>query len=190
MQSHRIGLISRFVFDRRQRKLEESQGRARRPAAETNVRQTNMKLNVLPRLVLILSLGVATIACGYFMAGTWEDDPKNWYRAFGEETPPEVTLKHSLYTRYPHFTHEHSFYLEFEAQREFLDKMIAKFSLRRATEPRSRRELLGNLSGIPYWFLPEPTEHVEVWIGTGALEGAQMFIDEGRGVAYFTHVQL
>jgi len=39
MQSHRIGLICSFGFDQHRRKLEESQGRARRPAAETNVRQ-------------------------------------------------------------------------------------------------------------------------------------------------------
>ncbi len=150
-----------------------------------------MKLNVLPRQGLILGFAVATTACGYFMAGTWEDDPKNWFRAFGEETPSQVNLTHSLYARYPHFTHEHSFYLEFQAPREFLGEMIVKFDLRRAaTESQSRRELLGNSSGIPDWFLPDPMENVEVWKGKGALEGAQMFIDAGRGVAYFTHIQL
>ena len=77
--------------------------------------------------VLLISLGL--VACGYFQAGTWEDDPKNWYRAFGEKLPPEVELAHSLYTRMPHFTHEHIFYLEFKADREFMSRMIARYNL-------------------------------------------------------------
>jgi len=30
-------------------------------------------------------------------AGTWEDDPKNWYRAFNEEQPAQVKVIHSKY---------------------------------------------------------------------------------------------
>ena len=32
-------------------------------------------------------------------AGNWEDDPKNWYRAFNEEQPREVKVVHSKYWR-------------------------------------------------------------------------------------------
>ena len=40
VQSHRIGCIANFGFEQRRRKLELSQGRARRPAVETNVGRT------------------------------------------------------------------------------------------------------------------------------------------------------
>ena len=43
MQSHRISLISGFAFVQHRRMLGLSQGRARRHAAETNVRPTEMK---------------------------------------------------------------------------------------------------------------------------------------------------
>jgi hypothetical protein len=68
-------------------------------------------MNRMTALLSLAALFLGTVSCGYFQAGSWEDDPENWYRAFGVAKPDEVDLIHSLYTRYPHWTHEHSFYL-------------------------------------------------------------------------------
>ena len=51
-------------------------------------------------------------------AGTWEDDPKNWYRAFNEEQPAEVKVVHSKYWRSDHFTLEFTYYFEVQATPE------------------------------------------------------------------------
>jgi hypothetical protein len=65
VQSHRIGRISSFGFDQHRRRLELSQGRARRPAAETNVMQIGWKVTVddgLPESLLI-ALGYGVVLC-------------------------------------------------------------------------------------------------------------------------------
>jgi hypothetical protein len=48
--------------------------------------------------------------CGYFASGTWNDDPRNWSRAFDTVKPPEVVVVHSTYSRFPHWTYEYEYY--------------------------------------------------------------------------------
>jgi hypothetical protein len=140
--------------------------------------------------IVAVALGLVQFSCGYFQAGSWEDDPNNWYRAFGQDQPSDVVLVHSLYTRYPHFTHEHLFYLEFQAPREFLDSMIAEYNLHPGSDRLGRGHLIGEGPGTPEWFLPNPVAEYEIWLGEGTLRDAQLFIDKNSGVAYFTHTQL
>src|SRR4026208_128179 len=62
-------------------------------------------------------------------AGTWEDDPQNWYRAFKEQQPAEVKVVHSKYWRSDHFTVEFIYYFEVEATPEWNDAFLKKREL-------------------------------------------------------------
>src|SRR4051812_21318192 len=56
---------------------------------------------------------VLTPACGYLAAGTWENDPKNWTRAFNESRPADgIEIVHSWYRRMPHWTAEFAWFFE------------------------------------------------------------------------------
>jgi hypothetical protein len=53
-------------------------------------------VHVVPVSMLIeILLGCA--GCGYFAAGTWEDDPHNWDRAFNSRKPDDVIVVHSKF---------------------------------------------------------------------------------------------
>src|SRR5438105_11071242 len=71
-------------------------------------------------------------------AGTWEDDPKNWYRAFNEEQPAQVKVVHSKYWRSNHFTYEFIYYFEVEATPEWKDKFVAKHNLKQVSPATAR----------------------------------------------------
>ena len=59
-----------------------------------------------------LTLASLSLGCGYFMAGRWQDDPKNWGRAFHSMKPPDVVVLHSDYWRSPHWTYEAGYVFE------------------------------------------------------------------------------
>jgi hypothetical protein len=88
-------------------------------------------------------------------AGTWEDDPKNWFRAFNEEQPPVVKVIHSKYWRSDHFTYEFDYYFEIEATPEWKEAFLKKHDLRQVSAPMARSFRTNNHSDdIPGWFAP------------------------------------
>jgi hypothetical protein len=139
--------------------------------------------------IQIAVLALITAACGYVEAGSWEDDPENWDRAFGGSTPAGVHVTHSLYKRYPHFTHEHELYFELQADREFVDGLISRFQLTKASEDSSRELDRGGAS-VPSWFLPEPMNRYDIWIRTRMPGEMRLFVDKSTGAVHLTHSQL
>ena len=63
-------------------------------------------------IALSLPVAIVIAGCGYFMAGTWEDDPGNWGRAFESTKPPDVAVVHSKYWRSAHWTYEFEYFFE------------------------------------------------------------------------------
>jgi hypothetical protein len=49
----------------------------------------------MPRVVALVLSMLILQGCLFHESGTWEDDPKNWKRMFGDEKPDGVTLVHS-----------------------------------------------------------------------------------------------
>jgi hypothetical protein len=97
-------------------------------------------------IVLLLQPGVLSFkmqADSIRSAGTWEDDPKNWYRAFHEEQPSEVKVVHSKYWRSDHFTVEFIYYFEVEATPKWRDNFLAKHNLQQVS-PETAREFSHN----------------------------------------------
>jgi len=64
----------------------------------------------MSRLTGMLLVVCCTAGCGYFASGTWDDDSKNWTRAFDTSKPPDVVVVHSRYSRFPHWTYEFEYY--------------------------------------------------------------------------------
>lgn len=122
-------------------------------------------------------------------AGTWEDDPKNWRRAFGEETPAGVSVVHSRYWESNHFTREYLYYFVVRASPEWRDAFLKKRGLFpvKASEARSYRSIRPN-SDIPKWFVPDPVERYEAWDLPGYY--GSVFIDRETGEIHFAGGQL
>lgn len=53
-----------------------------------------------PLLAAMVALLVS--GCGFFKSGSWENDPKNWERAYGEKAPTAIVVHRSYYERMPH----------------------------------------------------------------------------------------
>jgi hypothetical protein len=122
-------------------------------------------------------------------AGTWEDDPKNWYRAFNEEQPAEVKVVHSKYWRSDHFTVEFVYYFEVEATPEWREKFFAKRTIQPVSPATARSFRTDTHSGdTPNWFAPDPVDNYDVWDKAGYF--GSVWIDKTNGHIFFYDAQL
>ena len=113
--------------------------------------------------VLVLAVVVAS-GCGYFVSGTWEDDPKNWTRAFQSTKPPDVLVVHSKYWRSPHWSYEFQYFFEIAPNADLKRQLFSANKLRRVTgadAAKARKNVSGN---APAWFAPKAIDHYEVWV--------------------------
>ncbi len=124
----------------------------------------------------------------YIGSGTWEDDPKNWYRAFREEPPAEVTVIHSKYWNSAHFTEEYIYFFEVRATPEWRDAFLR----RREVEPVPPSEVWSfhppPTELTPDWFAPDPVTDYDVWDHAGY--HGSVFINKTNGHIHFYGVKL
>ena len=110
----------------------------------------NGVLRNIPILWALLLVG-----CG----GKWDDDKKNWSRAFNGQTPPsDVKVIHSRYWRSPHFTYEAYYYFELTASQGFLEGW-----LKGLVKVAPSKDNIGPLPDKPAWFLPKSIESYDMW---------------------------
>ncbi len=122
-------------------------------------------------------------------AGTWEDDPENWRRAFDEKPPTQVKVIHSKYWRSNHFTLEFMYYFEIEATPEWKDAYLKKRGLHLVSPSKAWSFREGHLGdGIPAWFAPDPSSDYEVW-DIGEYNGC-VWINKHTGHIFFSDAQL
>jgi len=95
-------------------------------------------------------------------AGTWEDDPKNWHRAFGEDPPEDVSVVHSYYWGSDHFTHEFIFFFEVKASATWREAFIESRNAQPVVTSSARRFGV-HYDGTPEWFVPGQVEQYHVW---------------------------
>jgi hypothetical protein len=122
-------------------------------------------------------------------AGTWEDDPQNWHRAFNEQQPAQVKVIHSKYCRSDHFTVEFIYYFEIEATQEWKDAFLKKRGLAQVT-PSVARSFRTNMhsEGDPSWFAPDPVGLYDVWDRDGGF--GSVWIARTNGHVFFYDMQL
>ena len=122
-------------------------------------------------------------------AGTWEDDPKNWSRAFNRPQPAEVKVIHSKYWKSNHFTHEFAYFFEVQVSPEWKDAFLKNLNVEPvpASQARSfRTNMHSDLT--PSWFAPDPVENYEVWDKPGRF--GTVWINKTNGNIFFYSVQL
>jgi len=122
-------------------------------------------------------------------AGSWEDDPQNWYRAFHEQPPAEVKLVHSKYWRSSHFPYEFMYWFEVEATPEWKDGLMKKRALT-AVSPSVARSFRTNTHSddTPSWFAPDPVQLYDVWDRPGYF--GSVWINKANGHVFFYDMQL
>ncbi len=128
--------------------------------------------------------------CGYFVAGQWSDDPKNWERAFREAAPIEgVEIVHSWYMRTPHWTTEFAWFFELKVSTSVknrilgdpLTKLVTGFS----KDDFERRTYYER----PHWFITRGLEHYDVY-QSGTSSDFLIFMDKDSDMSYWTSYQL
>lgn len=154
-----------------------------------NVYVSLLSLVVLLAIVFILLPFFAMQADSIRNAGTWDDDPKNWYRAFHEEQPNDIKVVHSKYWRSDHFTFEFIYYFEVEATPEWRNKYFAKLNLRQVSRETARSFRTNNSDDeTPGWFAPDPVGRYEVWDKPGYF--GSLWIDKTTGHIFFYDAEL
>lgn len=140
------------------------------------MKSKRFKISLIVAICLGLSLGIYALRqsdVGTFFrmqadsiqhAGTWEDDPKNWSRAFGEDPPKEIKVIHSKYWRSDHFTVEFTYYFEVETTSEWKDSFLSKHNLHPVapSDARGFRQTIYS-ADIPAWFAPDSIDHYDTW---------------------------
>lgn len=143
------------------------------------------------RFATIAVLVPLTFGCGYIMAGTWEDDPKNWARAFQSEKPEDVLVVHSKYWRSPHWTYECAYSFEIQPTAELRQQLFTENRLRRLTteEATNAKKLLG--PGAPTWFAPDDIGRYEAWVYADLPQSNfKVFVDTETGHLFLNDYQL
>jgi len=123
------------------------------------------------------------------LAGTWEDDPKNWSRAFDEAVPAPVKIIHSKYWKSNHFTEEHAYYFEVQATPEWRDAFLKRSQVQpiAATNAWSFRESFHSDLN-PNWFAPDAAGNYEVWDHIGY--HGSIWINKTNGHIFFYDIQV
>jgi hypothetical protein len=143
-------------------------------------------------LATIIGLCIAeamATSCGYFAAGTWTNDPRNWERAFDSKQPHDVVVVHSEYTRFPHWSYEFRYCFEIAANSALQEQLMSRNKLRRIDD----REVNGvqQTQGNPSWFLPKDSSQYDGWVFDGdPNRNFRVLIDRESGAIYLSDRQL
>jgi len=138
-------------------------------------------------LYLLIPLLILTVSCN-FDYGTWEDDDKNWQRAFNSPLSPSDSFNiiHSHYWRSPHFTFEHGFFFQLEhtarVEKIFLSgKDLIKMD---STEYNT----IHFFGDKPTWFVPEDYMYYDIWKSSD-YPNYFLFIDKKKKTISFAEFQ-
>jgi len=113
------------------------------------------------RALLLVMVGLS-IGCGYVVSGRWEDDPKNWDRAFHSTKPKDVVVVHSEYWRDPHWSYEAGYAFEIRGNEALREQLFRENHLSQV--PSRELENVGAVCGsCPTWFAPGPLSQYDVW---------------------------
>ena len=157
----------------------------RRSLAGPGTMRRRSSTALLP-LVVLLNAG-----CGYFAAGTWEDDPDNWRRAFQSTKPAErrscpfhpVALR-ALDERFEYF-------FEIAPQPSLTAQLFGQNKMRRVTDEEAKQIRKNALGEAPSWFAPKVVTEYEVWVFEGEPgRNFKAFIDKKSGVVFLNDYQV
>jgi hypothetical protein len=136
-------------------------------------------------LPAIAAIAVALLTLTGCSSGSWDDDRKNWSRAFGgQKRPPEVKIIHSRYWKSPHFTYEAEYFFEFTAPAKFLEDWIASQKLILTVPTKQNTPPYFNK---PDWFTPKPVDDYDMWMPSDSPHDKfRIYRDKKTGTLYVT----
>lgn len=131
-----------------------------------------------PLLATIVLVALTSMGCGYVMAGEWDDDARNWERAFGGSPPPNWKVMRSRVWRSPHFTYEGGYYFHVKlSSRAELKLLHSDYVRLQPEDPRDPQPC----RPAPAWFAPLGVNLYEVRVVGD--DNARILIDKkGRDV--------
>jgi hypothetical protein len=147
------------------------------------------------RWAACVALGLlATFAtsCGYVMCGTWEDDPKNWKRAFDFAKPDEIVVVHSKYWRSAHWSYECSWYFEIDPTPPVREKMFTENRLKRLSTEEAAQAKRDPGPQPPAWYAPKDIGRYEAWVYDDEQPQGnfKLFVDTESGHFFMNDYQL
>jgi hypothetical protein len=137
-------------------------------------------LRMMRRSIAIVLIATTLIqGCGYFVSGTWDDDPDNWGRAFNSVKPDEVVVLHSRYSRFPHFTLEFEYFFEIEHNDSLVEQLFTQNRLVKKGSLNEGEFDYGRSGEAPPWFAPKSLDSYDIWIGEDSTRSNfQVLIDK------------
>lgn len=136
---------------------------------------------------MALSL-LASVGCGYFKAGQWDEDPRNWNRAFGQPIPAGWVVLHSRYWRNPHFTYEGGYYFAVRVSAQQCGRLIKQPDLIKY-EPYQSTRMNGPCAEQPKWFAPKQPISYEAWRSDAGTGNYRLLIDKENREVFFSDCQ-
>ena len=132
--------------------------------------------------MLILLIVVLSASCGYVTNGTWDDDPKNWKRAFESAKPQDVVVVHSKYWRSPHWSLEFEYFFEIAPSSALKSQLFTANKLRQTSGAEAERVRASIFGVRPAWFAPMASSAYEIWVLADRPDGHfKVLIDKGSG---------
>jgi hypothetical protein len=151
---------------------------------ERNVKQLKNKQTITSQILWVI-LAVVLSSC--HSSGTWEDDPKNWDRAFRSDKPGDVIVLHSRYWRSPHFTFEFEYFFEIKAHEGLRKQLFTMNGLVKLGGAEASKAFQDVFADRPPWFLPKTVNKYDVWIFHDEPRGNfRVFIDRETGDLFLT----
>jgi hypothetical protein len=142
-----------------------------------------MRINFCSLIFLLL---MVLTSCGYFSTGKWEDDNKNWARAYKQPLPDTIDLLHSWYWRSPHWSLEQAMYFEIKYNAGVKENFIKYPDMIRLDEKDTIN--LEFFNEKPKWFTYKPLRKYTIWKSN--LTNFLLFLDKENGHLYWTDYQL
>lgn len=138
----------------------------------------------------IAAISLLATGCGYIMAGSWEDDPKNWGRYFGSTKPDDVVVVHSKYWRSPHWSYEFGCFFEIAPTPELTKQLFTQNRLKRLSEDEVKAATMILRGTAPNWF-PKDLSRYEAWMYEDEPESSfRVFVDPETGHLFMTDRQI
>jgi len=129
-------------------------------------------------------------SCGYFLSGSWSNDPENWGRAFGEAKPASgISVIHSWYMRSPHFTAEYAWFFELRLSEKVKKELISKPEFTRLNNITLNTLRRRTYQDPPRWFLPQPLSAFEVYESKND-NNFLVFVEKNGNRSFWTCFQL
>ena len=144
---------------------------------------------MIARLMAVALLAVLALpAC--HRTGTWSDDPRNYNRAFGQQAPSDLRIRHSWYWRSAHFTREEAYYFQFARHAAWMRGFITENRFQRVADTASVAISEYSCFSRPAWFAPKPRADYEAWVTPSGASPSLILEDRATGDFFLSACQI